>query len=151
MGACHGTLPCYITALHGSAKHCCMRRSAKYRKNEISTSCGTKTRQPILTKFGRGDHAVEYIRSEENVGVHWAVAPPRDGRLSNFCDFVLTLFPEPAYRSDVTLAYHVLCIKRRGFVDTRAFWGESAIEFDLWRHLAEKSALRHFRFHKQNH
>ena len=26
-----------ITALHGSAKHCCMGRSAKYRKHEIST------------------------------------------------------------------------------------------------------------------
>ena len=25
--------------------------------------CGTKTRQPIKTKFGRGDHVGEYIRS----------------------------------------------------------------------------------------
>ena len=28
----------------------------------------------------------EYIRSAKNVWVLWAVAPPRDGRLSNFCD-----------------------------------------------------------------
>ena len=59
----------------------------------ISTPCKTKTRQPIKTKFGRSDHAGEYIRSAKKFGgVHWVVAPARDGRLSNFCDFVLTLF-----------------------------------------------------------
>ena len=42
-----------------------------------------------------------------------------------------SFFPEPAHRSNATFAYHVLCIKRRGSVDTRAFWVEDVAKFNI--------------------
>ena len=103
-----------------------MGRSAKNRKRAISTPCGTKTRQPMKTKFGRGDRVGGSTVDGRNIfgGSLNGGAPTRWPfvKLLWFCS---SLFPEPANRSDTTFAYHILCIKRRGFFDTRAFWGKS--------------------------
>ena len=107
----------------------------------ISTPCGTKTRQPINTKFGRGDHVGEHIRSAKKIG----------GRLSGGAPtrwpFVKLLwlssppfFPRAGHRSEATFANDVLCIKRRGSVDTRAFWGKWLPKFIFWGSSAPKTA-----------
>ena len=129
-----------ITALHGSAKHCCMGRSAKYRKHEISTPCRTKRvnrSKPNLagvTTLGSTFDRQKIWGSIERWHPH-AMAV-----CHTFVTLFSPLFPEPAYRSDATFAYHVLCIKRRGFVDTRAFWGTKLIKFTFWGSLAPKIA-----------
>src|SRR5208282_5569417 len=94
--------------------------------------CGTKTSQTIKTKFGRGDHVGKHIRSAKKI---WGSVERWRPHAVAVCQTFVTsfspFFPHPAYRSDATFAYHVLCIKRRGSVDTRAFWGEKVATFHI--------------------
>ena len=133
-------------------------------------------------------------------GVGWAVAPPRDGRLSNFCDFFLPLFSRTSlqvrrdfrqWRQTTWLRWYMCLLGGNGYqnsyfgvsapktakispqtgkshlklecvitfkrweIDIKSQWNtirKSVIGFhnrltifEMWRHLADKSALRRFR------
>jgi hypothetical protein len=55
-------------------------------------ACGTKTRQPIKTKFGREDYVGDDIRSRKKIGGRLSGGAPTQWPMSNFCDFLLPLF-----------------------------------------------------------
>ena len=115
-----------ITELHGSAKHCCMGHSAKHRKqanfDPLWNKNASTDQYQIWQGWPRwGAHAIgkKFCGSVERWRPH-AVTVCQTC-VTSFSPF----FPHPAYRSDATFACHVLCIKRRGSVDTRAFWGKT--------------------------
>ena len=65
-------------------------------------ACGTKTRQPIKTKFDREDYVGDDIRSRKKIGGRLSGGAPTQWPMSNFCDFLLPLFSpcRPQVRGD---------------------------------------------------